>query len=74
MTEPKAHFTLQSHCGICNKKVSATPMLNRDDLVSALQRGLDVKVMHATAENEHSWSLDDQDKQHLGDALAKHLV
>jgi hypothetical protein len=70
----KAHFTLQSHCNICSKTVSVTPMLNRDDLVSALQRGLDVRVMHATAESEHVWSLGDEDKQHLSNALAKGLV
>jgi hypothetical protein len=30
--------------------------------------------MHATAESEHNWSLDDRDKQQLSDALAKGLV
>ena len=74
MTEPKAHFTVQSHCDTCNKVVSVTPMLSRDEIVSALQGGLDVKVMHATAENEHIWNLDDNDKQNLSEALAKGLV
>ena len=65
---------LQAHCAICNKTVTVSPLLNRDDLVAVLQRGGDVRVMHVVVEGDHIWSLDSQDKQNLGNAISKGLI
>ena len=65
---------LQAHCAICNKTVSVSPLLNRDDLAAALKRGGDVMVMHVATEGDHIWSLNSQDKQNLSNAISKGLV
>jgi hypothetical protein len=65
---------LQAHCAICNKTVSVSPLLNRDDLAAALKRGGDVRVMHVATEGDHIWSLNSQDKQNLSNAISKGLV
>jgi hypothetical protein len=58
MMEPKANVVLGAHCNICNKTVGDLPMLNKDDLVSALKGGRDVRVMHIAAEGDHIWRLE----------------
>jgi hypothetical protein len=72
MMEPKVTF--QAHCNICNKTVSVLFRLNRDDLISVLKNGGDVRVMHVVPEGDHIWSLSTKDKQNLSNAVAKGLV
>jgi len=65
---------LQAHCNICNKAVRVCTLLNRSDLLAALQRGRDVRVMHVATEGDHIWSLSAQDKQNLSNSIAKGSV
>lgn len=73
MMEPGT-IALQAHCDTCNRTVRALPLVNRGDLIAALQTGRDVRVMHAAPEGDHIWSLNSQDKHNLSDAIAKGLV
>jgi hypothetical protein len=70
----KANIPFLAHCNTCDKEVSALPLLNRGDLLIALQGEVDVRVMHVVAEKDHIWSLSPQDKQNLSDAIAKGLA
>ena len=67
-------IVFQAHCNICNKAVSVAPVLNRDDLVAALERGADVRVTHVAAQGDHTWSLSAQDKQNLSNTIAKGFI
>jgi hypothetical protein len=69
MRESKEQITLQVHCNACSKTVTAYPLLNRDDLVAALKRKLDVRVMHVTPGRDHIWSLDLEDKEALSNTI-----
>jgi hypothetical protein len=53
MTHLKGIITLQVQCNACNKAVTAYPLVNRADLLAALKRGLDVRVMHVTLKRDH---------------------
>jgi len=70
----KANIPFPAHCNACNKEVSALPLLNRGDLLVALQGKEDVRVMHVVTEKDHIWSLSPQDKQNLSDAITKGLA
>lgn len=70
MTLSKAFNTLQAQCNTCDKVVTAYPLLNKADLVSALKRGLDVRVMHVTLGGDHIWSVTAEDKQSLRDSMS----
>ncbi len=62
------------HCNICNKTVTAFPVSNRADLILALEKGRDLRVMHTATEGDHIWSLDAQAMQNLRGAIEKGLV
>ena len=75
--ERQGNTLFQAHCNICNKTVSVSPvapLLNRNDLVAALKSGTDVRVMHVVSEGDHIWSLSNNDRQNLSNAIAKGLV
>jgi hypothetical protein len=74
VTGPGANVMLQAHCKVCNKTVRVSTLLNRSDLVVAIQSGRDVRVMHAATEGDHIWSLNSQDEQNLSSAIAKGFV
>ena len=74
MTKFKVNITFLAHCNACNKDVSVLPLLNRGDLVMALQNEVDVRVMHVATEQDHIWSLNSQDKDNLSNAMARGLV
>ncbi len=74
MTKVKANIPFLAHCITCGEEVSALSLLNRSDLLIALQGEADVRVMHVVSEEDHIWSLNSQDKLKLSDAFAKGLV
>jgi hypothetical protein len=74
MMKVNANIPFLAHCNTCNKEVSALPLLNRSDLLMALQSEADVRVMHVVTERDHIWSLNSQDKHKLSDAIAKGLA
>ena len=53
MTKFKVNTPFLAHCNTCNKEVSALPLLNRGDLLVALQGEADVRVMHVVTEKDH---------------------
>jgi hypothetical protein len=74
MTKFEANIPFLAHCITCDKEVSALSLLNRGDLLKALQGEADVRVMHVVSEKDHIWSLNSQDKLKLSDAIAKGLA
>jgi hypothetical protein len=69
MAKSREPITLQVQCNACNKTVTAYPLVNRGDLVAALKRKLDVRVMHVTLGKDHIWSLNLEDKQALSNTI-----
>jgi hypothetical protein len=69
MAKSREPITLQVQCNACNKTVTAYPLVNRGDLVAALKRKLDVRVMHVTLGKDHIWSLNLEDKQALSNTV-----
>jgi hypothetical protein len=61
-------------CPICNKNVSASPTLGREELIAALAANTDVRVTHIVAVGDHVWSLNDQQKSNLRKLLAEGLI
>jgi hypothetical protein len=74
MTKFKLNITFLARCSTCNKTFSVLPLLNRGDLVIALQKQRDVRVMHVATEGDHIWSLNSEDKHNLSNTIAKGLV
>ncbi len=71
MADIKPNVTLQAYCGTCKRTVDVSPLLDKADLPEALKSGKDVAVMHVTAEGDHIWNLDVEDRQHLSNAIGK---
>jgi hypothetical protein len=74
MTKFRVNTPFLAHCNTCKKEVSALPLLNRGDLLIALQGKGDVRVMHVATEGDHIWSLNSEDTITLSNAIAKDLV
>ena len=73
MSKFQTNVTLPAHCNTCDKAVSAVSLVNRDDLVIALNDNANVRVMHVATE-DHIWSLSAEDKRKLSDAIDKGWV
>jgi hypothetical protein len=65
---------LLAHCNICNKTVSVSTLVNRNDVIEALKRGGEVKVMHNASVGDHIWGLSAQDRQNLKNTIDKGLI
>ena len=51
--------------------VTALPMLDDSELKPALDKNVDVKVMHIAPGGDHVWSLKDREKENLRKTVAK---
>ena len=69
--EPEENMaSLQALCTICEKNVTAFPILSDNDLKPLLDRNEEVLVRHAFGSDSgsrlhHQWSLGDKEKQNL---------
>ena len=71
MSDLKPNITPGAYCGTCKRTVDVSPLLDKADLPEALKSGKDVAVMHVTAEGDHIWNLDVEDRQH--NAIGKRI-
>jgi|HubBroStandDraft_4_1064222.scaffolds.fasta_scaffold245683_2 hypothetical protein len=72
---PPSVISFFADCPICNKKVSGvTTILGRPELMEALARNADVRVVHMADVGDHQWSLGDREKSNLRKQMAEGLV
>jgi hypothetical protein len=73
---PPSSISFFTDCPICNRKVTAMPLLGRADLVSALEGDADVRLVHFPdqGQGDHQWSLTKEQKANLSKQIANGLV
>jgi hypothetical protein len=66
---------LQAFCNTCQKTVAAHTLLSGRELRSALaNKNEEIKIMHTASEGDHIWTLREQDKKKLSNAIAKGFI
>lgn len=65
----------QAYCSACKKTMAVLPILDGSALKKALDENSDVRVMDSNpGYGDHVWSLSQQDKKHLRNAIATGLL
>ena len=67
-------ITFQAFCPYCEKTVTTIPILDRDELKSALDRDREIHVMHPAETGDHEWRLNNYEKENLRNVIAKGLL
>jgi hypothetical protein len=68
---PPSTISFIDHCPICGRNVSASPILSRVELTTALAGNADIRVVHLAEAGDHVWSLNDQQKANLRKRMAE---